>query len=132
MAKIAGRLRLDLAQYRELAVFSRFGSDLDSSTQEQLNQGVRLTKALVQGQYCPMPMAHQVVLLYVVTNKMLLDIDEKEIGDFIPALIEALETKCPQVIQQIQMHDTMDDEAKAQAKQAVNDFKLTWQSKKES
>ena len=69
MRKVAGRLRLDLAQYRELAVFAQFASDLDKATRETLEQGARLTEALKQTQYTPLPTASQVILLYVAVNK---------------------------------------------------------------
>jgi F-type H+-transporting ATPase subunit alpha len=76
MRTVSGQLRLDLAQYRELAVFSQFGSDLDHATRERLEQGGRLTRMLVQSQYAPYTMAQQVVLLYAVTRGLLNDVDE--------------------------------------------------------
>ena len=69
MKKIAGTLRLELAQYRELAAFSQFGSDLDKATQEQLARGARLTEILKQGQYVPMPVEKQITAIYAGTQK---------------------------------------------------------------
>ena len=68
MKKVAGKLRLELAQYRELAAFAQFGSDLDKATQQQLARGARMTELLKQGQYEPMPVEKQVLILYAVTN----------------------------------------------------------------
>ncbi len=82
MRKVSGRLRLDLAQYRELAVFSQFGSDLDHATRERLEQGERLTRMLIQAQYAPYTMAQQVVLLYAVERGLLSAISRDELDAF--------------------------------------------------
>ena len=82
MRKVSGQLRLDLAQYRELAVFSQFGSDLDHATRERLDQGERLTQMLIQAQYAPYTMAQQVVLLYAVTRGLLTQLSKEQLGAF--------------------------------------------------
>jgi len=104
MKKVAGKLRLDLAQYRELAAFSQFGSDLDKATQQQLARGARMTEVLKQGQYQPLPVEKQVLILFSVTNGFTdpLPIDsigryERELYAFVdarhPALWNELKTK---------------------------------------
>ena len=104
MKKVAGKLRLDLAQYRELAAFSQFGSDLDKATQQQLARGARMTEVLKQGQYQPLPVEKQVLILFAVTNGFTdpLPIDslgryERELYAFVdarhPALWNELKTK---------------------------------------
>src|SRR5262249_84376 len=82
MKKGAGKLRLDMAQYRELAVFAQFGSDLDAATQKQLNRGARLTELLKQDQYAPLPVGEQVAMLYLGTNGVLDDIPVEKIKSF--------------------------------------------------
>jgi F-type H+-transporting ATPase subunit alpha len=82
MRKVAGRLRILLAQYRELAVFSQFASDLDKSTREALDNGIRLMHSLVQPQYSPYPVEDQVILLQMAIHKTLLDVPIKNVRDF--------------------------------------------------
>ena len=77
MKKVAGKLRLELAQYRELAAFAQFGSDLDKATQQQLARGERMTELLKQGQYEPMPVEKQVLILYAVTNGFVDDLPDR-------------------------------------------------------
>jgi F-type H+-transporting ATPase subunit alpha len=88
--KISGRLRLDLAQYREMAAFAQFGSDLDKSTQDKLAQGERLMEVLKQPQYSPYPLEHQVALLFLAINGYLMDINVKKIQPFIKSWLEHL------------------------------------------
>ena len=97
MRKVAGRLRLDLAQYRELAVFAQFASDLDKATQETLDQGAKLTEALKQGQYSPLPMASQVILLYVAVNKYLVKIPMEHVKEFNEGYLNFVDTNYPGV-----------------------------------
>ena len=97
MRKVAGRLRLDLAQYRELAVFAQFASDLDAVTRETLDQGIRLTESLKQAQYSPLPMASQVILLYVAVNKFLIKLPLKNVKDFNNGYLNHVDTRYPDV-----------------------------------
>src|SRR6185312_7032951 len=97
MRSVAGRLRLDLAQYRELEAFSSFASDLDAATKKQLERGARTVEILKQGQYRPMPVEQQVMVIYAVTNGM---IDEIPVGDlrvWEQKFLEFMQTQFPQV-----------------------------------
>lgn len=82
MKKIASPIRVELAQYRELASFAQFGSELDADTKEKLAQGERIKEVLKQPQYNPMPVEYQIIIIYAVTNKYLLDVPTEEITRF--------------------------------------------------
>src|SRR5206468_5411067 len=92
MKQVAGTLRLDLAQYRELAAFAQFGSDLDKATQAQLNRGQRLTEILKQGQYQPLPFGKQVLIIYTGTTGVLDQIPVEQLRDFERELYTYVET----------------------------------------
>jgi len=123
MAKVSGTLRLELAQYRELQVFSQFSSELDQSTQELLAQGERITEMLKQEQYHPMDVVHQVILLYVVTKKMLLDVPVNRIQEFKQQFIEYMECYYTDVIENIRRSGDITEENMARIEAAVKDFK---------
>jgi len=123
MKKVAGRLRLDLAQYRELAIFSQFGADLDPSTQELLAQGERITEILKQEQYQPMDVAHQVVLLYIVTHKFLLDISVKDVVLFKREFLEYIENHHPNILNNIRQTGDLTDEDIDILEKSVLEFK---------
>jgi F-type H+/Na+-transporting ATPase subunit alpha len=91
--KVAGRLRLDLAQYRELAAFAQFGSDLDKATQDKLAQGVRLMETLKQAQYSPRPVEEQVAILYAAVNGHLMEMEVPKVRPFLDGLVEYLKMK---------------------------------------
>ena len=95
MKKIAGPIRVELAQYRELAAFSQFGSELDEATREQLSQGERIREMLKQGQYAPMPVEYQVIILYAATQKYLLKIPTAKVGDFEEKLFDHIRRREP-------------------------------------
>ena len=97
MKKIAGPISIELAQYRELAAFAQFGSDLDADTKEKLDQGERIREILKQGQYAPMPVWYQVIIIYAATKKYLLDIPVEDILTFEKELFEFIDTKYPEV-----------------------------------
>ena len=101
MKKIAGTIRIDLAQFRELAAFSQFGSDLDADTKEKLEQGERIREILKQPQYAPMPVWKQICIIYAATKKYLLDIPVERIGEFEALLLSTLETKYIEVKESI-------------------------------
>lgn len=122
MKKIAGTLRLELAQYRELAAFAQFGAELDESTRRRLARGEKITEMLKQEQYKPLPVSHQIALLYAVINNYLEDIPTENIQDLKPALIEYLEIHASDVLKTIQQTDTMDDNTESALKQALSDF----------
>ena len=101
MKKIAGPIRIDLAQYRELAAFAQFGSELDADTKERLAQGVRIKEVLKQPQYKPMPVEYQVIIIYAATRKHLLDIAVEDILRFETELFEFIQTKYPEIPESI-------------------------------
>ena len=125
MKQVAGTLRIDLAQFRELAAFAQFGSDLDKSTQSQLERGRRLTEILKQGQYQPMPVEKQVLIIWTVTNGLADDIAVEDLKRFEEELSAFIENSHPAVLTTIRDKKTIDDALKASAKEAVEDFKAT-------
>ena len=123
MKKIAAPIRTELAQYRELAAFSQFGSELDADTKEKLAQGERIKEVLKQAQYQPMPVQYQVIIIYVVTNKYLIDVPVEDVTRFEQELFEFLDTKYPEVPNAIAQEKQISDETDAKLKQAVEEFK---------
>ncbi|MDE6874693.1 MAG: F0F1 ATP synthase subunit alpha [Lachnospiraceae bacterium] len=123
MKKIAGTIRLDLAQYRELASFSQFGSDLDADTKERLAQGERIKEILKQPQYKPMPVEYQVIIIYAATKKYLLDVEVADIGNFEKELFEYIDTKYPEIPKSIREKKVMDDECEKKLVAAITEFK---------
>ena len=123
MRKVTGSLRLELAQYRELEVFSQFGSELDAATLEFLAQGQRITEVLKQDQYHPMDVTHQVVMLYVVSRKMLLDIDLGDIQTFKREFIEYMENHFKPLLDRIRSTKDINDEDMKEIEGAVKEFK---------
>ena len=123
MKKIAGMLRLELAQYRELAAFAQFGSDLDKATQRQLERGKRLTEILKQGQYVPLPVEKQIVIIYAATNNYLDDLPVEAAGLFEKELYEFLDTGKPELGREILKKGEIDDELKAKLTEALDEFK---------
>jgi F-type H+-transporting ATPase subunit alpha len=122
MRKVAGRLRLDLAQYRELAVFARFASDLDAATRETLDQGARLTEALKQGQYSPLPMASQVILLYAAVNKFLVKLPLSHVKTFNEKYLEYVDKSYPDVRINIDKTGDLSEESVSKLRKAAEDF----------
>ena len=112
MRQVAGTLRLDLAQYRELAAFSQFGSDLDKATQAQLARGQRLTEILKQGQYQPLPFSKQILIIYAGTQGLLDDMPVDQLRDFEKGLYDYVETSNPGVLSAIEEKKTLDDDLK--------------------
>src|SRR5213082_95574 len=129
MKKIAGSLRLELAQYRELAAFSQFGSDLDKSTQEILARGARLTELLKQGQYVPMPVEKQIVQIYAGTQKdksgkgWIREIEVTDISRYMSELIEFMETRHPEVLKMLREKKDLTDDVRAALDRALEEFK---------
>ena len=123
MKKIAAPIRTELAQYRELAAFSQFGSELDADTKEKLAQGERIKEVLKQAQYQPMPVQYQVIIIYVVTNKYLLDVAVEDITRFETEFFEFLDTKYPEVPNAIAKNKEINDETDAKLKKAIEEFK---------
>ncbi|GFH91985.1 MAG: F0F1 ATP synthase subunit alpha [Lachnospiraceae bacterium] len=123
MKKIAAPIRVELAQYRELAAFSQFGSDLDADTKEKLAQGERIKEVLKQPQYQPMPVQYQVIIIYAATNKYLLDVQVADIIRFEKEFFEFLDTKYPEIPNAIKEEKQISDETDAALKKAINEFK---------
>ena len=123
MKKIAAPIRVELAQYRELAAFAQFGSDLDEDTKEKLAQGERIKEILKQPQYKPMPVQYQVIIIYAVTNKYLLDVKVEDITRFEREFFDYLDTKYPEVPQSIADTKVISDETETTLKKAIEEFK---------
>ena len=123
MKKIAAPIRVELAQYRELAAFSQFGSELDADTKEKLAQGERLKEILKQPQYPPMPGEYQVIILYAATKKYLLDLEVGELLDFQNRLFELLDTRYPEVPEDIRTKKVLTEETEKQLIAAIEECK---------
>ena len=126
MKKIAGPIRVELAQYRELAAFAQFGSDLDDDTKEKLAQGERLKEILKQPQYQPMLVQYQVIIIYAATNKYLLDIPAADILRFEKELFEYIDTKYPEIPSGIASEKQMTPEIEEKLKKAITEFKASF------
>ena len=123
MRQVAGSLRLDLAQFRALAAFAQFGSDLDKATQAQLSRGERLTEILKQDQYAPLPVARQIALVFAGTKGHLDDMDVSSLQDFELALFRFLETSKPEILTNIAEKKILDDELTAELEAAIMEAK---------
>jgi F-type H+-transporting ATPase subunit alpha len=123
MRQIAGSLRLDLAQFRELAAFAQFGSDLDKVTLAQLSRGQRLTEILKQDQYAPLPVEKQIVIIYAGTNGFLDDLEVSECRPFEQMLHKFMDTSHPEVLKKIREKKAIDDDIKADLKKALTTAK---------
>lgn len=123
MKKIAGPIRIDLAQYRELASFAQFGSDLDADTKEKLAQGERIREMLKQPQYKPMPVEYQVIIIYAATKKYLLDIEVSKILEFEKEFFEFIDTKYPEIPSAIKAEKVISDETESALVKAIEEFK---------
>ena len=123
MKKIAAPIRTELAQYRELAAFSQFGSELDADTKEKLAQGERIKEILKQPQYQPMPVQYQVIIIFVVTNKYLLDVPVDDITRFEQEFFEFLDTKYPEIPNTIIQTREISGETDAALRKAIDEFK---------
>ena len=126
MKKMAAPIRVDLAQYRELASFAQFGSELDADTKEKLAQGERVKEMLKQPQYKPMPVEYQVIIIYAVTKKYALDIPVYRILDFQEALFELIDTKYPQIPESIRSEKVLNDETEKLLIDAITEVKKTF------
>jgi F-type H+-transporting ATPase subunit alpha len=123
MKKIAAPIRVELAQYRELAAFAQFGSELDQSTAEQLAQGERIREMLKQPQYAPMGVEYQIMIIYAATRKYLLDIPTEDVLKFEKALFELVDTKYPDLPTSIREKKELTEETEKQLIQAIEDCK---------
>ena len=123
MKKVAGTLRLDLAQYRELEAFAKFGSDLDKSTIDQLTRGERMVEILKQNQYVPMAVEKQVAIIFAASKGYLDDIDADKVSDFESSLFEYLDANASDQLKSIRDEGTISDENSEFLDKAISDFK---------
>ena len=121
--KIAAPIRVELAQYRELAAFSQFGSELDADTKEKLAQGERLREVLKQPQYKPMGVEYQVIIIYAATKKFLLDIEVSRVADFEKELFDFIDTKYPEIPQSIRESKELSADNEEALVKAIKEFK---------
>ncbi len=131
MRQVAGSLKLDLAQYRELAAFAQFGSDLDKATQNQLNRGKRLVEILKQDQYQPLPFSKQILIIYAGTNGYLDDLEVEQIRSFEAELYKYVDSMNPQLLDSIMQKKTLDDALKADIKKTLDEFKQRFVSERQ-
>lgn len=124
--KIAAPIRVELAQYRELAAFSQFGSELDADTKEKLAQGERIREILKQPQYQPMPVEKQVIIIYAATKKYLLDIKVEDILRFESELFEYIDTKYPEIPESIRTTKQLEEEIEKKLVQAIEECKASF------
>jgi F-type H+/Na+-transporting ATPase subunit alpha len=123
MKKVAGPMRINLAQYRELAVFAQFGSDLDKATKDKLTQGERLVETLKQSQYATMPVEDQVVVLYCATNKYLMELPIKSVRKFNSELVKFVRDRYPEVLKKIAETGEIKADTEELLKKAIEEFK---------
>jgi len=123
MKQVAGTLRLELAQFRELAAFAQFGSDLDKATQAQLNRGERLVEVLKQGQYQPMPVEKQILSIFAATNGWVDEYPKNQVQKYLTEMLLFFDSKHPQILKDIATKKNLDDELKKKLKTALEEFK---------
>ena len=124
--KIAAPIRVELAQYRELAAFSQFGSELDDDTKEKLAQGERIREILKQPQYKPMPVENQVVIIYAATKKYLIDVPVDDILRFEEELFNYIETKYPEILESIRKTKEMTEDNEKALIKAIEECKAAF------
>src|SRR5947208_1993446 len=123
MRQVAGTLKLELAQYRELAAFAQFGSDLDKATQAQLNRGKRLVEILKQDQYRPLPFSKQILIIYAGTNGFLDDLNVEQLREFEAELYKYIDSMNAKLLDSIMQKKTIDDALKADIEKTLKEFK---------
>jgi F-type H+/Na+-transporting ATPase subunit alpha len=126
MRQVAGSLKLELAQYRELAAFSQFGSDLDKATQGQLNRGKRLVEILKQGQFSPLPFSKQILIIFAGTSGALDDMAVEQLRDFEAELYKYVDTSNPGLLRAIMEKKVLDDDLKAAMTKVIKEAKETF------
>ena len=123
MKQVAGSIKLELAQYREMAAFAQFGSDLDASTQKLLNRGSKLTELLKQGQYSPLKVEEQVVSIFTGVKGYLDDIENSKIKDFEEQLLSSIKSQAPEILKNIVSSGKLDEENETKLKEFIDNFK---------
>ena len=123
MKQVAGTIKLELAQYREMAAFAQFGSDLDASTQKLLNRGAKLTELLKQNQYSPLKVAEQVITVFTGVRGYLDDVELDQIKSFEKEIIEKIKNEKPEIIDTIQSSGKLDEETEKALIQIIELYK---------
>ena len=123
MKKVAGSIKLELAQYREMAAFAQFGSDLDASTQQLLNRGAKLTELLKQDQYSPMTVAEQVISVFTGVKGYLDNIELDKIKKFEKDIIEKIKSEKPEIIDSIQSSGKLEEDMEKLLNQVIEEYK---------
>jgi F-type H+-transporting ATPase subunit alpha len=126
MKQVAGKIKLDLAQYRELAAFAQFGSDLDAKTQATLERGKRIVELFKQSQYNPIPVEIQAVILWTMQNGLLDDVAVEKVKDFQTKITDFMNTRKPAVLEKIRTEKAINDALAAELKAAVTEFKQSY------
>ena len=116
-------MKLELAQYREMAAFAQFGSDLDASTQKLLNRGSKLTELLKQKQFSPMTVAEQVISVFCGVRGYLDDVDQKDISDFENKILQKCKTNKPEILEAISSAGKLEDDTEKMLIELINEFK---------
>ena len=123
MKKVAGSIKLELAQYREMAAFAQFGSDLDASTQQLLNRGAKLTELLKQDQYSPMTVAEQVISVFTGVKGYLDNVELDEIKKFEKDIIEKIDSQAPEILDKNQTSGNLEDDTEKNLSQIIEGYK---------
>ena len=131
MKQVAGSIKLELAQYREMAAFAQFGSDLDASTQKLLNRGARLTELLKQAQYSPLTVEDQIIIVFAGVNGYLDDIETQKVQNFEIFLIKQVKKKYKSLLEKIAIKLALDDDTTKALKDALDDIKKQFSTQKE-
>jgi F-type H+-transporting ATPase subunit alpha len=126
MKKVAGPLKLDLAQYRSLAAFAQFASDLDKATRDQLTRGEKLSEVIKQPQYQPLPVEKQVAILYVATTGKLDDVPTPRVREFESQFYRFLETERPQILEELGKTKALSDELAKALDEAITEFRKSF------
>jgi len=125
MKSVAGRLRLDLAQFRELEAFSAFASDLDAATKKQLERGARTVEILKQGQYQPMPVEQQVMIIFAVTNGFIDDVEVAKVREWEAGFHAYMKAQFPNVGEAIRKDKAVSKETEAELRRAIDQYKAS-------
>jgi F-type H+-transporting ATPase subunit alpha len=131
MKQVAGTLKLELAQFRELEAFAAFASDLDPATQAQLARGRRLVEVLKQPQYTPYRVENQIIMIFAATNGYLDKCPETDVSRFEKELLEFMSQKHKAIVTRIVTEKTLKDETKAELKKALDEFKAVFRASNE-
>ncbi len=132
MKKVAGTLRLDLANFREMAAFAQFGSDLDAATQRLLAKGERLVELLKQGQYSPLPVERQIVVLFAGTNEFVSEVPVAALGRYESELLAFIDAQHEDIFASIRTEKKLSDDVKEKLKTAIAGFTKTFLASLES